>query len=89
VAAFRWRPDRVRPTAKNATAVARVAAETAAGVARIVELGQTPIVVGGDCSITIGAPGWMVAFQPRLAAETPELPAGVPGTVGAVVSAAA
>ena len=54
VTAFRWRPDRERPNAKNAAAVARVATETAAGVARILGSGQTPLVVGGDCSITIG-----------------------------------
>ena len=54
VTAFRWRPDRERPNAKNAAAVARIAAETAAGVAGILGRRQTPIVVGGDCSITIG-----------------------------------
>jgi arginase len=54
VPAFRWRPDLERPNAKNAAAVARVAADTAAGVARILSSGQRPLVVGGDCSITIG-----------------------------------
>lgn len=54
VSAFRWRPDRERPNAQNAAAVARIAAETAAGVARILDRGQTPFVIGGDCSITIG-----------------------------------
>jgi arginase len=54
VSAFRWRPDLERPNAKNAAAVARIATETAAGVARILGTGQTPLVIGGDCSITIG-----------------------------------
>ncbi len=54
VTAFRWRPDLERPSAKNAAAVARVAADTAAGVARILARGQRPLVVGGDCSITVG-----------------------------------
>jgi arginase len=54
VAAFRWRPDLERPNAKNAAAVARVATDTAVGVARILSGGQRPLVVGGDCSITIG-----------------------------------
>jgi arginase len=54
VSTFRWRPDREHPTAKNAAAVARIAAETADGVARILRTGQTPLVIGGDCSITIG-----------------------------------
>ena len=54
VTAFRWRPDTERPDAKNASAVALVATETAAGVARILDAGQIPLVIGGDCSITIG-----------------------------------
>ena len=54
VTAFRWCPDLERPNAKNAAAVARVAAETADGVARILAAGQRPLVVGGDCSITVG-----------------------------------
>jgi arginase len=54
VAAFRWRPDLDRPDAKNVPAVARVAADTAAGVDRILSGGQRPLVVGGDCSITVG-----------------------------------
>ncbi|WP_213010136.1 arginase family protein [Paractinoplanes toevensis] len=54
VPAFRWRLDRERPDAKNAAAVARVAADTADGVVRILAAGQKPLVIGGDCSITIG-----------------------------------
>lgn len=52
--AFRWRPDIERPNAKNVAAVTQVASETAAGVARILDTGQRPFVIGGDCSITIG-----------------------------------
>ncbi|HEX6683431.1 MAG TPA: arginase family protein [Candidatus Limnocylindrales bacterium] len=54
VTEFRWRPDRERPSAKNAAAVAKVAGETAVAVERILGRGQRPLVVGGDCSITIG-----------------------------------
>lgn len=54
VSAFRWRPDLERPNAKNVAAVSRVATDTAAGVVRILSSGQRPLVVGGDCSITIG-----------------------------------
>lgn len=54
VPAFRWRPDLERPDAKNAAAVARVATETRDGVARILADHQRPLVVGGDCSITVG-----------------------------------
>ncbi|MDG4825697.1 arginase family protein [Asanoa sp. WMMD1127] len=61
VPGFRWRPDPGRPTAKNAAAVARVAADTAAATARILAAGQTPLVVGGDCSITVGVVAGFVA----------------------------
>jgi arginase len=54
VPAFRWRPDLERPNAKNVAAVARVATDTAGGVARILADEQRPLVVGGDCSITVG-----------------------------------
>lgn len=54
VPGFRWRADRSRPSAKNVAAVARVAADTAAGTARILAAGQLPLVIGGDCSITVG-----------------------------------
>jgi arginase len=54
VTAFRWRPDLERPSAQNAAAVARVAADTAAGVARILSASRRPLVIGGDCSITVG-----------------------------------
>ncbi|GAB7051782.1 arginase family protein [Catenuloplanes indicus] len=50
----RWRPDRARPAAKNAGEVARVAAGTADAVAGVLARGQRPIVIGGDCSITVG-----------------------------------
>ncbi|GAA1860414.1 arginase family protein [Asanoa iriomotensis] len=50
----RWRPDLDRPSAKNAAAVARVATEVAASTARILDAGLLPLVVGGDCSITVG-----------------------------------
>ncbi|MEV4534411.1 arginase family protein [Asanoa sp. NPDC049518] len=54
VPGFRWRPDVSRPTAKHADVVARVAADTASGVSRILAAGQVPFVIGGDCSITVG-----------------------------------
>lgn len=65
MSAFRWRPDRKRPNAKNAAAVARVATDTAAGVARILDAGQTPFVIGGDCSITVGVVAGFVRHGAR------------------------
>ncbi|WP_127499599.1 arginase family protein [Actinoplanes solisilvae] len=54
VPGFRWRPDPGRPNGQNAPAVAAVAEDVAAGVAAILADGRTPLVVGGDCSITVG-----------------------------------
>jgi arginase len=47
--------DHVSPTARNLAAVARVAGEVADAVAKVVSTGQIPLVLGGDCTITIGA----------------------------------
>jgi arginase len=55
VRGFRWRPDHDHPDRQNIAEVGRVAADTAASVERIVEAGRTPLVIGGDCTVTIGA----------------------------------
>jgi arginase len=54
VPGFRWRADLARPRAKNAAAVARVASDTAVSTERILAAGRLPLVIGGDCSITVG-----------------------------------
>jgi len=54
VPGFRWRADLARPSAKNAAAVVRVAADTAVVTERILAAAQLPLVIGGDCSITVG-----------------------------------
>ena len=51
VPGFRWRPDPARPTAQNAPVVARVARDVAAAVAAAPGV---PLVVGGDCTVTLG-----------------------------------
>jgi len=54
VGAFRWRPDPDHPRAQNASAVVRVATATAGAVAKVLAGSHTPLVIGGDCTITIG-----------------------------------
>lgn len=54
VAGFRWRPDPAHPGGQNARAVTAVAAATATAVEQVVSGGRIPLVVGGDCTITIG-----------------------------------
>ncbi|MCO8273004.1 arginase family protein [Actinoplanes sp. TRM 88003] len=54
VPGFRWRPDPQHQNGQNAPAVAAVADDVAAAVAVVLAQGRTPLVVGGDCSITVG-----------------------------------
>ncbi|MBL7256834.1 arginase family protein [Paractinoplanes lichenicola] len=54
VRGFRWRPDPARQTGQNAATVAAVADDVATAVAAILADGRVPLVLGGDCSITVG-----------------------------------
>lgn len=54
VEGFRWQPDPGRPHAQNAPVVARVASDVAAAVSEITTQSRTPLVVGGDCTATVG-----------------------------------
>lgn len=47
--------DHGSPTARNLMAVTKVAAEVADAVAKVIATGRVPLVLGGDCTITIGA----------------------------------
>ncbi|MEV2241771.1 arginase family protein [Micromonospora sp. NPDC049891] len=51
---FRWRPDPARPNGQNATEVLRVAADVAQRVEASVRRGRSPLVLGGDCTVTMG-----------------------------------
>jgi len=51
---FRWRPDPDHPHAQNASVVARVARDVAAAVAEITRRSRLPLIVGGDCTVTVG-----------------------------------
>jgi arginase len=46
--------DHERPSARNLDAVVKVACEVAEAVASAVEAGLRPLVLGGDCTITLG-----------------------------------
>jgi arginase len=46
--------DRDHPAARNLAAVARVARQVADAVAAVTADGRLPLVVGGDCTITLG-----------------------------------
>jgi arginase len=48
-------PDPAATSGRNLPAVARVAAQVADAVADVVASGRRPLLLGGDCTITIGA----------------------------------
>lgn len=50
-----FEPDPGSPDARNLAAVVRVASEVADRVAEVISSGQRPLVLGGDCTITLGA----------------------------------
>jgi len=54
--------DRGEPGARSLGAVVRVAREVAVAVADVVAAGRLPLVVGGDCTITLGA---VTGFKPH------------------------
>ncbi|BEP12878.1 arginase family protein [Acidothermaceae bacterium B102] len=54
VAGEAFRPDDAHASARNLAAVVRVAGAVADAVETQARLGRTPIVLGGDCTITLG-----------------------------------
>jgi arginase len=54
VAGERWSPDAADATARNLEAVVRVAVDVAHAVEREAANGYLPVVLGGDCTITLG-----------------------------------
>jgi arginase len=52
---LRWRPDPGSPRAQNVTLVSDYLKEVARRVEAALGAGQWPVVVGGDCTVTIGA----------------------------------
>ena len=63
---FRWRPDRERPRAMNAEAVARTASDVASSVAAAAGEGRFSIVLGGDCTVGIGTVAGLVHAKARV-----------------------
>ena len=51
---FRWRPDPTGRSPQNLAAVVAVATSVADSVEESVRAGELPLVVGGDCTITVG-----------------------------------
>jgi arginase len=58
--------DRERPERRNLTAVVRVATEVADAVGGVAASGRLPLVLGGDCTITLGAIAGLKRSRPRV-----------------------
>jgi arginase len=52
---FRWAPDRDSPRAQNVAAVARTIEAVAASVTDALAAGERALVLGGDCTVGLGA----------------------------------
>jgi arginase len=62
---WRWRPDRRHPRAQNVGPVVEIVADTARRVGDSVRAGETTLVLGGDCTVGVGAvAGQMTAGEP-------------------------
>jgi arginase len=58
--------DHLHPRARNLASVGRVAREVADAVASIAQSGHRPLVVGGDCTITLGVVAGLRRVQPAV-----------------------
>jgi arginase len=58
--AVRWHPDHARRSPQNLAAVAAVATSVADSIEEMVRSDEIPLVVGGDCTITVGVVAGML-----------------------------
>jgi arginase len=63
IVASRWRPDPSAARAHNLSEVTRVAAQTCAAVQSAARSGDTVLVLGGDCTVTVGVVAGVAAAQ--------------------------
>lgn len=61
--AVRFAPDAANPTMQNVDRVRDVAGRVAEAVGELLDAGATPLVVGGDCTVTLGV---VAAYVRRL-----------------------
>lgn len=62
----RYTPDKAHPTAQNLGRVVAVATELAAHVGALLDARAFPVVLGGDCSITVGLVAAFVQRDPSV-----------------------
>lgn len=80
--AFRWRPDRGRRSPQNLDAVVSVAASVSERIEESIRRGELPLLIGGDCSITVGVVAGMLraGLEPSLLYVDGGVDLYVPGT---------
>ena len=57
---FRWRPDATTRSPQNLAAVVAVATSVAGSIEEVLRSGELPLVIGGDCTITVGVVAGML-----------------------------
>lgn len=62
----RHQPDPANPTAQNLQTVVEVASTLAQQVSDVLNAGEIPLILGGDCSITVGAVAGFIQHLPDL-----------------------
>jgi arginase len=79
---FRWRPDPAIRSPQNLDAVAAVATSVAESIEQAVQRGEVPLVIGGDCTITVGVVAGMLraGLDPSLLYVDGGVDLYVPGT---------
>ncbi|MEP7289426.1 MAG: arginase family protein [Chloroflexota bacterium] len=63
---IRYAPDKAHPTAQNLERVVAVATDVAKQVGAILDAGEIPLIIGGDCSITVGVAAAFVQHDPAV-----------------------
>lgn len=64
--AVRFAPDAANPTMQNVARVLDVVERVAAAVGVLLDAGDTPLVIGGDCTVTLGVVAAYVRRMPDL-----------------------
>lgn len=62
----RFEPDSAHPRGQNLPLVVNVARQVADSVDRAVNEGRLPLILGGDCSLSLGVVAGLLRHQPRL-----------------------
>lgn len=82
LATIRWRPDPATRSPQNLATVVSVASQVADSIEQLVGAGELPLVIGGDCTVTVGVVAGMLraGVDPSLVYVDGGVDLYVPGT---------